>query len=116
MRQMTVGNRAGRCRFPGSGGHGQERYDAAGMALLDDHAGVARPVGIGLYDSYPERRRNGRREISHHVRDAAQRDSHDTGDPNESLPVLQRPAEGKEGGDHVAIEPDTCSIVNAGRA
>ncbi len=82
------------------------------MAALDDSGGIARAVGIGLHGDDGDRCRVGRREISQHMRDAAQRNGHDTGDPNKSLPVLQRPAGRKDDGNHAVMKPDTCTLVN----
>jgi hypothetical protein len=111
MKRTAIGNRAGRNLLAGNGCHGQERYNAAGMAALDD-SGIARVVGIGLQGNDADRCHAGRREISHHMGDAAQGNGHDTGDPHKGLPMLQRPAGGKNGGDHAAIEPDTYPLVN----
>ena len=112
MQHTAVGNGASCHLLAESRRHGQERYNAAGMAALDDNGGVARAVGIGLHGNDADRRCAGRREISHDMRDAAQGNSHDTRDPNKSLPVLQRPAGGKDDGDHAAIEPDAYALVN----
>lgn len=112
MKHTAVGNRASNDFLPRARSHGQERNNAAGMAALDDGGGAARAAGIGRHGNDADGPRVDRREISHQVRNAAQGNGHDTGDPNEGPPVLQRPADGKDGGDHAAIEPDAYALVN----
>ena len=112
MQQTAVGNCASRNLLARTGRNDQERYDAAGVAALDDHGRVARAGGIGLQGNDACLCCIGRGEIDRHMRDAASGNGHDTEDSNESLPVRQRPGSAKDDGDHAAIEPDAHALVN----